>query len=136
MQITRQTEYAIRTLLELASQPYGEVLSARAISRQQEIPEEFLKKTIQMLSSAGLVITQRGVQGGVKLARPADQITIADIVVAIEGPFAINPCLAPDYICKNRSTCPVNSVLARAQKALVNELSKETLIDLLNNSVR
>lgn len=132
MQITRQTEYAVRTLIELASLPYGEVLSSKVISHKQEIPEEFLKKTIQMLSSNGLVITQRGIQGGVKLARPAEQITIADVIVAIEGPFAINPCLVPDYNCKNRKTCPVNPVLARAQKALITELSKETLADLVN----
>lgn len=130
MEITRQTEYAIRTLLELAAQPWGQVLSSKVISERQDIPEEFLKKTVQLLSINGLVITQRGVQGGVRLAKYADQITIADIITAIEGPFAINPCLAPGYDCKNSKSCPVRPVLARAQKAMLAEFSRETLADL------
>jgi len=131
MQITRQAEYAIRTLLELASLSPGEVLASKVISERQEIPEDFLKKIVQLLSLSGLVVTQRGTQGGVKLAKPKDQITIADVIAAVEGPLAINPCLAPGYTCKNMKTCPVRPVLARAQKAFIAELKKETLADLL-----
>jgi len=135
MQFTRQTEYAIRILLELAALEYGEVLSSKIISERQDIPEDFLKKTVQLLALSGLVITQRGTQGGVRLAKPANQIIIADIVAAIEGPLAINPCLAPGYNCKNCKICPVHPVLVRAQNALIKELSKETLEDLLDTSI-
>jgi len=131
MQLTRQSEYAIKTLMELATQPYGDILSSKVISERQEIPEDFLKKTIQLLSLSGLVTTQRGTQGGVRLAKAADQITIADVVVAIEGPIAINPCLAPGFSCPNESKCPVSPILARAQKVFLEELSKETLADLV-----
>lgn len=131
MQITRQTEYAIKTLLELAALPYGEYLSSKLISEHQEIPGDFLKKTIQLLSLAGLVHTQRGTQGGVRLAKPAAEITIADILVAVEGPLAINPCLAPAYQCKNMAQCTVRPILLRAQTALEKELRRETLQDML-----
>lgn len=130
MQITRQTEYAIRTLLELATLPYGEVLPSKVISERQDIPEDFLKKTIQLLSLSGLVSTQRGTQGGVRLAKPADQIKIADVLEAIEGPLAINPCLAPGYACKNKAKCSVRPILLRAQTALEKELGRETLADI------
>lgn len=133
MQLTRQSEYAIKTMLELAALPYGELLSSKVISERQDIPEDFLKKTIHLLSLGGLVTTHRGTQGGVKLAKTADQITLADIVAAIEGPIAINPCLAPGYFCPNQISCPVSPVLARAQQALLAELNKQTLADLVNS---
>ena len=85
LQITRQTEYGIKTMIELAQSPEGQFISARTISERQEIPETFLHKTLQLLSRAGLVVTQRGVQGGVRLAVAADKITILDILNAIEG---------------------------------------------------
>lgn len=134
MQITRQTEYAIRTLLELGKLPAGEVMASKVIAEHQNIPDDFLKKTIQLLSLSSLVITQRGTQGGVKLARPLDQITIADVILAVEGPLAINPCLVPGYECSNPQPCPVRPILARAQEAFLRELNQETLAEILEQS--
>lgn len=134
MQLTRQCEYALRTMLELAAHPYGEVISSKVISERQDIPEDFLKKTIHLLSLNGLVNTLRGTQGGVRLAKAAEKITIADVVEAIEGPIAINPCLACGFTCPNQSICQLSPVLARAQNALIAELSKESLAQLVQNT--
>ncbi|MGR6835205.1 RrF2 family transcriptional regulator [Syntrophomonas erecta] len=131
MQITRQTEYAIKTLLQLAKVPFGEVLPTRFISEQQDIPEDFLKKTIRLLVLADLVATQRGTGGGVRLVRRADEITLLDIITAIEGPLALNVCLVPGYQCPNQPGCPLSKALRRAQEALVAELQKESLADML-----
>lgn len=131
LQITRQTEYAIRTLLELANVPFGQMLQARTISERQEIPEVFLKKTIQLVALAGLVTTQRGAQGGVRLSVPGDQITIAGIIEAVEGKIAINVCLAEGNQCPNKPSCQVHRVLKRAQDALISELRREALADIL-----
>lgn len=131
MQITRQTEYAIKTLIELGYVPYGQLISNKVISQRQEIPEEFLHKTIQMLSRAGLVVTQRGVQGGVRLGRPLVEITIADVIEAMEGPIALNICLSPGYFCPNMGTCGVRKVLSSAQNAMLQELNKKTLADIV-----
>lgn len=133
MQITRQSEYAIRTMLELAQAPAGELLSAKYISERQDIPEDFLKKTVKLLAMADLVITQRGNNGGVRLAKPADEITLADIVAAVEGPLILNQCLSPGYNCPNQPTCPVSRNLARAQQAMLTELRRESLADMLKN---
>lgn len=130
MQITRQTEYAIRTMLELAKSP-EEVLSTRYISERQDIPEDFLKKTIKLLALADLVITQRGTGGGVRLAKPAEQITMLDIITAVEGPICLNVCLAPAYDCPNQPTCPSRQVFKKAQDALVAELQKQSLAEML-----
>lgn len=131
MQITRQSEYAIKILLELAKHPLGEVLSSKVIADRQGIPEDFLKKTVHLLSLQGLVSTQRGVQGGVRLGKAAADITVADIIAAVEGPLAINVCLEPGYNCPNQPACPVHRVLARGQAALLKELN-ESLLDLLS----
>jgi len=133
LQITRQTEYGIKTMIELAQSPEGQFISARTISERQEIPETFLHKTLQLLSRAGLVVTQRGVQGGVRLAVAADEITILDILNAIEGPLAINVCLSPGYPCNNKQDCKLRSILSRAQDALTAELSRETLADIVSS---
>jgi Rrf2 family protein len=87
---------------------------------------------LQLLSRAGLVITQRGVQGGVRLALPAEKITIMDILKAIEGPLAINVCLAPGYSCDQMQTCRVRRILGKAQAAMAAELSRETLADIID----
>lgn len=134
MQITRQAEYAIKIMLELAKHEGKEVVSSKLIAERQGIPEDFLKKTVHLLALQGLVVTQRGVQGGVRLGKPAGEITIADIIAAVEGPLAINICLDPGYECPNKPTCAVHRVLARGQAALLRELSRETLSDLLSAS--
>lgn len=132
LQITRQTEYGIKTLIELAKSPEGQLVSAKTISERQDIPETFLHKTLQLLSRAGLVVTQRGVQGGVRLALPAEKITIMDILKAIEGPLAINVCLVSGYSCDQLQTCRVRRILGRAQAAMATELSRETLADIID----
>lgn len=131
MQITRQTEYAVHTLLELARLSFGEILPAKVISERQEIPEDFLKKTIQLLARAGLVHTQRGVRGGVRLARPSSEIRLGDVITAIEGPLAINVCLANGNECPNKGTCHIHRILTGAQQALVTELNSKTFAEIV-----
>lgn len=133
MQITRQTEYAVRTLMELAKAEQGKLVPTKTISLNQSIPEVFLKKTIQLLANAGLIVTQRGTQGGVRLAVPASEITIADVFTAVEGRLAINVCLSELYPCPNKPECRVSGVLQRAQDALVAELSRESIADLVGH---
>lgn len=131
MQITRQTEYAVKTLAELGRVPYGQLLSSKVIAQRHNIPEDFLHKTIQVLSRAGLVTTQRGVQGGVRLARSLEKITLADVIEAMEGPIALNVCLSQGFQCDNMDTCQVRRVLASAQAAMLRELRKKTLADMV-----
>lgn len=131
MQITRQSDYAIRTVLELSKVPFGQLLNTRVISMKLDIPEDFLKKTVQLLAHAGLVATQRGSQGGVRLAIPSDKITILNVITAIEGQIALNDCLADAGSCPNMPTCQAHRILKRAQSSLVEELKKETFADMV-----
>lgn len=135
MQITRQSEYAIRTLVEMAKFPSEEILSTQYIASQQEIPIDFLKKTVKLLLLAKLVITQRGMHGGLKLARPAEEISLLDIITAVEGPIALNICLMEGSNCPNHQKCTVSPALARAQEALVAELAKVSLASLVKEKI-
>ncbi|MGM0689333.1 MAG: RrF2 family transcriptional regulator [Bacillota bacterium] len=131
MQITRQSEYAIRALMELAAAPEGAVIQSRSIAEKHRLPEKFLNKTIQILVRAGYIKTLRGMKGGIRLTVDPGNITIADVIQAIEGKIALNPCLAESYFCENSSSCRVHGILKRAQDAMIAELSKETLADLV-----
>ncbi len=131
MKITRQTEYAIRAILELAGAAKGKKLPTSNISQRLELPDVFLKKTIQLLAHAGLITTQRGAQGGVRLAVPPESITIAQIVAAVEGNINISMCVAGGYECSQKGDCRIHFIIMRAQAAMLAELSRESIADLL-----
>lgn len=87
MRISAKVDYAVRAAIELAVA--GEQLTkADAIARAQDIPPKFLENILGDLRQGGLVRSQRGAEGGYRLARPADEITIADIIRVVEGPMA------------------------------------------------
>lgn len=131
MQITRQTEYALRTILELSAQPFGEYVQTRVIAEKRQISGLFLAKTIQILARAGLVQTQRGVQGGVRLSRPGSTITLKEVISVMEGEPSVNRCLSNSSYCEDIPSCKVHTALARAREALLQELENVTFDQLV-----
>ena len=110
MEITQQADYAVRAILDLALRPNGERASCEEIARRQGIPVAFLTKICARLAAEGLVQSQRGVNGGVWLARPAQEITLLEVVEAIDGPITFNRCNRQPSECDRSRTCPVHSV--------------------------
>jgi Rrf2 family protein len=108
MIITRATEYAIRAVLYMASQPQGEIIFKKDICRAQEITPAFLTKILQPLIKAGIVGSQRGVGGGFYLAKPATKINLFDIIKTQEGPLYLNQCLIKEGNCEREFFCPVH----------------------------
>ncbi len=92
MELSRQADYAIRTIMELARVPQGRLLQTREIARRQEIPVKYLPTIVRTLARAGIVRTLRGSQGGITLARIPDQISLLDVIEAIDGPVLLNRC--------------------------------------------
>jgi len=133
MQLTRQGEYAIRTVFALAQQE-GKVVTQRDIAQSQDIPEAFLAKIAQILQRRGLITNLRGSRGGMTLARPAAEINLRNVVEAVEGPIALNQCLSGPGACSRQGTCPIHPVWDRAQKAMLEELEKVSLADLVGQS--
>jgi Rrf2 family protein len=111
--LTRKADYGLRLMLEVAAQNEGSMTVADVAERKQ-IPYEFLRKVAQTLASQGLLATERGFRGGVSLARPAETITLLDIVRAFESP-ALNRCTVDPPRCDLRDVCAVYPIWVEAQ---------------------
>jgi len=126
MQITRQADYALRAIIYLSRLEENEKAATSLIAEAQKIPPSFLAKIVSQLSIAGLIHTSRGARGGVSLAKPADEISILDVVEAIDGPIFLNECTGNSTSCPFLSSCPLREVWREARTDLVDKLSGAT----------
>jgi Rrf2 family protein len=131
MQITRQADYAVRAVLYLARANNVERSATSAIAKEQNIPPSFLAKIISQLSIAGLLHTSRGARGGVTLARSPKEITLLEVVEAIDGPIQLNECVQGEGICAFEDNCPIRAVWCDAQDELVTRLRKTNFAELM-----
>jgi len=130
MQLTREGDYGIRSVLYLARQPYKKISFVTEISEEYKIPRSFLAKILQKLVKAKIVRSYRGVKGGFSLARQAKDISVLDVLEAIEGKLAMNICLADKKKCDFSRNCPIHSVWASVQSKVVEVLKKSNFEDL------
>jgi Rrf2 family protein len=131
MLITREADYAMRVLRALSS---GEQMTAQAISDLHQVPKPFAYKIIKKLSRAGLVSITRGAEGGCSLSADLDQVTLYDLMQAMEEDFRVIACMEPDYDCTWRNAngaCTVHCELAELQRQLDRELRSRTLRSLI-----
>jgi len=130
LQLTRGGEYAVRAMAYLARLPEGHVAALHEIGRAQDIPESFLAKILQSLVHAGLAVSLRGAHGGFALARPASEITMRDVIEAVDGPIALNQCVASPEDCPRNHDCEVHKVWLCAQDQLMGVLGTVSLQSL------
>jgi len=130
MQITRQADYATRAILYLARTGRGERISTSQVAKEQRIPPSFLAKIISQLSVAGLLHTSRGAHGGISLARNPDEITLLEVVEAIDGPIQLNMCVEQKGECVFEENCPLQPVWSSAQNELVTKLRNTNFAQL------
>ena len=129
MQITRETDYAIRCVYYLAGKP-GEVTMVDEISREMHVPKSFLAKILQKLTRASLVRSYRGVKGGFSLARRPREINLLDVIEAIQGPVAMNKCAIDDSLCRFSATCSVHPVWIEVRKEVEQILKQKNFAKL------
>ena len=122
MQITRQADYAVRAVLYLASLSNGTRAPTSKIAREQNIPSSFLAKIVSQLSVAGVVQTSRGARGGVSLARPSNEISLLEVIEAIDGPITLNECVPDPSVCPFGEDCAVHKIWREAQADLIKRL--------------
>jgi len=130
MQITRQADYAVRAVLHLARNGEQRIATSM-IAEEQRIPPSFLAKIISQLSIAGLLHTSRGARGGVTLARDAKDITLLEVVEAIDGPIQLNECVGNNGACSFEDDCPLRPVWCDAQEELVGRLKDTNFADMM-----
>ncbi len=129
MQITRQTDYALRCVYYLAGRN-GEVVMIEGISREMSIPRSFLAKILQKLVKAGIAESHRGVKGGFTLARSPREVSIYDVMLAIEGPVTMNICAVDKKLCERSAQCSIHPVWVRMRKEMEKMLRKENFAKL------
>ena len=129
VRISAKEDYAVRAALELALADGGP-LKREQISQAQKIPLAFLQNILMELRHAELVETQRGREGGFRLARPAAQITVADVVRAVSGPLATVRGARPPVADYNASAAPLNDLWVALRANIRTVLEGVTLADL------
>ena len=134
MQITRQADYAIRAVLHIAKLGANERAATSQIAKEQHIPPSFLAKIISQLSIAGLLQTSRGARGGVTLARPAGEISLMDVVEAIDGPIMLAECVSDESACTFSGECPVRTVWCRVQADMAHQLKNTTFAEFASKN--
>jgi len=117
MQITKETDYAIRCVLYLAGKR-GSVTMVDEIARNKFIPKSFLAKILQKLVKAGIVRSYRGVKGGFELAREPEKVSLLDVIEAIQGPVAMNACALDESVCSLSVSCSVHPVWVEIRKEI------------------
>lgn len=131
MQLNITTDYAIRAVLQLAKS--DKVLSTTKIAEKMNIPCNYLPSIIQKLREAGIVSVKRGAKGGSALAKPASEISLYEIVNAMETTTRMNRCLEPDCYCSRNATadCKVHEFYEKMQNLFDNCMQNVSLADLV-----
>lgn len=131
MLVTRKTDYAVRCVLYLAQED-DQIANVTEVSRKMHIPKTFLAKIFQKLTKAGLVESIRGMNGGFRLAKKPVDISLLDIMTAIQGPIGINVCAVNSKQCSRSSTCSVHPVWVELRKEVNQRLQGQTIASLLS----
>jgi len=128
--ISRETDYAARVILHLALQPTGSRSTARQIAELRIIPRALVRRIVTRLATAGLITTARGGDGGITLARPPTEITLLEVVEALEGPVALNICTVEPNICPLMPACTVHEAWVDIRDTLRANLARITFAAL------
>ena len=131
MRVSAKTDYALRAALELAAAPDEKPVKGERIATAQAIPLRFLENILMQLRHAGLVESRRGADGGYRLARPAGEVTLADVIRAIDGPLAGVSGARPETLAFTGVAEPMRDVWIAVRASLRGVLEGVTLADVV-----
>ena len=135
MRISAKADYAVRAALELAASPDGQAVKGERLAEAQDIPLQFLEHILLELKHHGIVRARRGAKGGYWLAKPADEVTIADIVRSVEGPIAHVQSSPPESIEYRGNAEHLQEVWIAVRANLRAVLEQVTLADLVSGDL-
>ena len=130
MRVSAKADYALRACIQLAAAEGEGHVKGERVAQAQEVPLKFLENILGDLRHAGLVRSQRGAEGGYWLARPADEITLAEIIRAVEGPLANVRGVRPDAIVYQGAAEPLRDVWIAVRASLRSVAEHVTLADI------
>jgi Rrf2 family protein len=135
--ISQRARYAFKALFRLSQGHAGQPLQIRDIAVAESIPQPFLEQILLDLKRAGLVVSRRGKAGGYLMAKPPGEMNLASVLRLIDGPVAPLPCLSKTAYrkcddCADEAKCALRNLFARTYEAMLVELEKASLADLVN----
>ena len=136
MRLTRQGDYAVRVMIDVAVHGDDAPVPRAQIQARQDVPQAYLAKIVQSLARAGLVRTRPGAHGGVSLNVAPGDVTLLQVIEAVEGPIELNRCVVRPGGCARDSFCPAHPVWLRAQALIRRELAAVTIAALATPPAR
>ena len=130
MQFSVSIEYAIHGLIYLARAGGEKPVLLADIASSIKVPKEYMRKIFQMMTRGGLIVGRRGAGGGYRLARPAEELTLRQVVEAVEGSLPVYGCLHMRRHCELGLTCPVQKAFDAARQKMAEALQDTTIADL------
>ena len=136
MKLSTRGRYGIHAMYELAANYGGSPVSIKAVAEKQNIPEAYLEQLIAMLRKDELVVSIRGAQGGYRLARSPEEITVGDVLRSLEGGLKLIDCLEEEETCGKSCACPSRIVWKKLSDGLNNIVDSITLRDMIDEYAR
>jgi Rrf2 family protein len=134
MRVSAKSDYALRALIELARSNEGPV-SAEELGRRQEIPHGFLQAILADLRRAGVVVSQRGQSGGWRMARSAEEVSVADVIRAVDGPLVSVYGLRPEAVSYNEKAAVLQHVWIAARHSLRDVFEQVSIAQLATGAL-
>lgn len=131
LRFSKKADYALIALKDLSASSAQSSSTARAIAGRYDIPVELMAKVLQRLSKMGVIASHKGIRGGYYLDRDAAEISVADVIQAIDGPVLVTACSDEDESCDQYSKCNVRDPLWRLKKRILEVLSSFTVDELI-----
>ena len=133
LRFTKRADYGLMAIDYIADHEDGGAVSAKRIAEEFAIPPELLAKILQRLAKQGLIVSQNGPKGGYGLGRPQEQITVGQVVRALEGPVSIVGCMDGDA-CAQLERCTLRRPVEKIQAAIIQMLDTMTLAELRSDA--
>ena len=135
MRVTAKSDYALRALIEIASRTDEGPVSAEELGKRQDIPHGFLQSILADLRRAGVVVSQRGQSGGWRLAMSPDDVTVADVIRAVDGPLVSVYGLRPEAVTYNDAAAVLQPVWIAARSSLRDVFERVSIADLASGEL-
>lgn len=131
LRLSKKSDYALLAMKHLATRPDGSgSSSAREISESYDIPLELLAKVLQRMVRARLLVSVQGTRGGYRLGRPAEAISVADVIQSVDGPVTVTACSDDDHTCDQYTKCNIRDPLWKIKHRILDALNTVSVAEM------